>query len=148
MVREVVQNYKEIGKEYDYFCLLQPTSPFRNSEDIKKAFLLMEEKKAKAIVSVCECEHSPLWSGVLNNDLCMNGFISKSAMEQRQKQDKFYRLNGAIYLLRIKDFQEGRELYTDGTYATVIEKDHSVDIDDKYDFEYAEYVAERYAKQK
>lgn len=144
MVREVVDKYVRIGKAFDVFCLLQPTSPLRNSEDIKKAFKIMIEKNAKAVVSVCECEHSPLWTGSLGDDLSMDGFISASATRQRQKQDKFYRLNGAIYLLKMKDFLEGRSLYTDGTYATVMEKHHSVDIDDIIDFEYAEYIMGRH----
>lgn len=144
MVREVVDKYVRIGKGFDSFCLLQPTSPLRNSGDIIKAFKIMSEKNAKAVVSVCECEHSPLWTGTLGDDLSMDGFISASATGQRQKQDKFYRLNGAIYLLKMKDFLEGRSLYTDGTYATVMEKRHSVDIDDIIDFEYAEYIMGRH----
>ncbi len=49
------------GIEFDTFTLLQPTSPLRKYEDIKKAYELFKEKDAIAVVSVCEMEHSPLW---------------------------------------------------------------------------------------
>ncbi|MCR4617414.1 MAG: acylneuraminate cytidylyltransferase family protein [Lachnospiraceae bacterium] len=143
MVREVLKCYDNIGKRFDGFCLLQPTSPFRNAEDIKGAFSLMKEKQAKAVVSVCECEHSPLWSGNLPDSLSMDGFITKTAMEQRQKQSKFFRLNGAIYLMDTDGFLKGRELYGAGTFAYIMKNENSVDIDSALDFEYAAFIASR-----
>ena len=40
VVKEVLDKYKQMGKEYDTLCLLQPTSPLRDDKDIKKAYKL------------------------------------------------------------------------------------------------------------
>ena len=65
MVEEVLCNYEKAGRYFDTFCLLQPTSPLRTSEDIRGAYRLFEDKASFAVVSVCEAEHSPLWCGHL-----------------------------------------------------------------------------------
>ncbi|WP_455815880.1 acylneuraminate cytidylyltransferase family protein [Clostridium butyricum] len=45
VIEDVLTQLKKIGKEYDAFMLLQPTSPLRSIEDIKNALKLFEEKK-------------------------------------------------------------------------------------------------------
>ena len=42
--REVVSKYRELGKEFDTICLLQPTSPMRTSENIVNAYKVFKEK--------------------------------------------------------------------------------------------------------
>ena len=61
VVREVVERLKEQGEEYDEIMLLQATSPLRNSDDIVNAINLLHERKGNAVVSLTECDHSPIW---------------------------------------------------------------------------------------
>ena len=74
VVREVIEKFEEKGKKYNTIMLLQPTSPLRTEEDICNSFQLMEQKKANAILSVTEVEHSPLWCNTLDQDMCMDHF--------------------------------------------------------------------------
>ena len=64
---------ENVGK-YDYVVLLQPTSPLRSEKHINEAIELLEEKNADAIISVCEMEHSPLWSNTLDENLDISNF--------------------------------------------------------------------------
>ncbi len=134
MVQEVLDGYLEIGKKFDTFCLLQPTSPLRDAEDIKLAYELYETKSSFAVVSVCEAEHSPLWYGHLPESRELIGFLQPEDMIQRQAGGKFYRLNGAIYIVNIKRFLKDRFLYQKGSYAYIMSTKHSVDIDTYLDF--------------
>lgn len=81
MVQEVLNGYKVIGKKYDTFCLLQPTSPLRNEKEIVEAYSLYKEKASFAVVSVCEAEHSPLWCGHLPNNNEFIGFVNPEDMK-------------------------------------------------------------------
>ena len=110
-VREVLSGYNKSGKNFDTFCLLQPTSPLRNSQDIKNAFSIYREKASFAVVSVCEAEHSPLWCGHLPESREFIDFLSAESMEQRQAGKKFYRLNGAIYIVNCHKFEKETFLY-------------------------------------
>ena len=52
----------------------------------------------------------------------------------------YYRLNGAIYIQTVDLLMQGGDLYGDESYAYVMEKEHSVDIDDEMDFMFAEVM--------
>ena len=140
MVEEVLNRYKEINNIFDTFCLLQPTSPLRTSEDIKNAYDLYREKAEFAVVSVCEAEHSPLWCGHLPENHEFIDFVNQENMKIRQDGGKFYRLNGAIYIVNTKMFQRDKFLYKAGSYAYVMEQARSVDIDTEMDFKLAEVI--------
>lgn len=140
VVLEVIQKYKGLGQTYDIVTLLQPTSPLRDTADIVSAYKEYKEKKAKAIVSVCEMEHSPLWSNVLPDDLSMEGFVKYQANRQRQRLDKYYRINGAIYMVSVPFLEEESNIYRQGCYAYVMDSRKSIDIDTQLDFDIAEYL--------
>ncbi|TVO35735.1 cytidylyltransferase domain-containing protein [Vibrio algivorus] len=79
------------------FILLQPTSPLRCSIDIDFAWELFTQKQVDGVISVCPCEHSPLWSNHLSTDLSLDGFIRSDNNKRSQDLDEYHRLNGAIY---------------------------------------------------
>ena len=140
-VQEVLDNFKDLGKEFDTVMLLQPTSPLRTSEDIKNAFAILEEKNADSVVGVCEMDHSPLWSNVLPANRCLDGFIRPEVKESsgRQSLPTYYRINGAIYLTKVTEAL-GTNLYSDSGYAYIMEQAKSIDIDTELDFKMAEFL--------
>lgn len=144
MVKEVLDGYRKREKEFDTFCLLQPTSPLRTAEDIKEAYRLYYEKASLAVISVCEAEHSPLWCGHLPENHEFVGFADQRNLKQRQAGKKFYRLNGAIYIVNIKKFAEDKNIYKEGSFAYIMPQDRSVDIDTLIDFKLAEIMFEGY----
>ena len=140
MVEEVLDKYEQTGRSFQSFCLLQPTSPLRTEKDIVEAYSLYNKKASFAVVSVCEAEHSPLWSGQLPEDNALDGFIDFESAKQRQATGKFYRLNGAIYIVNISRFREDKFIYQKGSYAYVMAQANSVDIDTELDFKIAETI--------
>lgn len=140
VVKEVLRKYMEMGVEFDTFTLLQPTSPLRKTEDILNAYQIFKEKKATAVVSVCEMEHSPLWSNTLPEDNSLAGFLKSESNKQRQKLETFYRINGAIYMANVKEFLKDTNLYRDNCYAYKMSAERSIDIDTELDFKIAETI--------
>lgn len=140
VVKEVLRKYTEMGVEFDTFTLLQPTSPLRKTEDILNAYQIFKEKKATAVVSVCEMEHSPLWSNTLPKDNSLLGFLKSESNKQRQKLETFYRINGAIYMANVKEFLKDTNLYRDNCFAYKMSAERSIDIDTELDFKIAETI--------
>jgi N-acylneuraminate cytidylyltransferase/CMP-N,N'-diacetyllegionaminic acid synthase len=132
---------KQLGKDFVLVCL-QPTSPLRTSEDIDKALEeFLKNPKAEAIVSVCECEHHPLWSGVLPEDRNMKNFLKPDIINKNsQELPKYYRLNGAIYIGRASYLRKNKSFFGEKTYAYVMPSFRSVDIDTILDFKFAEFL--------
>ena len=120
--------------------LLQPTSPLRQSDHIDAAIALMEQKGADAVISVCETEHSPLWSNTLPSDGSMHDFLRPELANCRsQDLPRYYRLNGAIYLADTRKLLEhGSFFLPERIYAYIMNRESSVDIDDRIDFLVAE----------
>jgi len=142
VIKHTLDYYKEKGETFDFVLLLQPTSPIRNSKHNIEAINLLCSKQADAIVSICECEHSPLWTNTLPDDLSMGQFI-KDEIKNTRSQDlpSFYRLNGAIYLTRVSRFYEENTLFlSSNIYAYTMDSESSVDIDHELDFLFAETI--------
>jgi len=135
VVKQVVESYPE----YTHIALLQPTSPLRTAKHIDEAAALMVEKQANAVISVCEMEHSPLWSNRLDASLSMENFLREEVINKRsQDLDVYYRLNGAIYLVRIDRLLAERSfLLKKDIFAYIMDRWDSVDIDEAIDFEIA-----------
>ena len=139
-VREVISELKKRGEHYDNIMLLQPTSPLRTAEDIVNAFNLFEEKDADAVLSVTETDHSPLWCNTLPPDRSMDSFFRPEYENTpRQLLPTYYRINGAIYLINCKCLND-ENMFAANTYAYIMPRERSVDIDTELDFVVAESI--------
>ena len=140
MILEVLNKYNELGRKFDTVCLLQPTSPLRLAKDISDAYRDFQENAVDTLTSVCEVDHSPLWAMTLGEDRSLAKFRKNNANVPRQKLDKYYRLNGAIYIWKIEYTTDGANLKDDKEIAFIMDKKRSVDIDDDFDFIIAEQL--------
>lgn len=131
-------------KRYDYIILLQATSPLRDEKHIDESIELLETKNADAVVSVCEMDHSPLWSNTLPEDGNMNNFLKDEILNKRsQDLEKYYRLNGAIYICKTDKLLEEKSFFLkDNIIAYVMNRKGSIDIDEEIDFKMAEVLME------
>ncbi len=140
MIVYTIQRLKELGKVYDYFVLLQPTSPLRKASDIKNAVDLLIENKLDSVVSVCEAEHSLSIYNTLGDSLSLEGFINKNSATRRQDDKKYYRINGSIYISNVKKYLSERDFYGKKSKAYIMSRESSIDIDTELDFKIAEYI--------
>ena len=142
VIKHALDYYKGQGEVFDYILLLQPTSPLRNKKHNEQAIALLRVKGADAVVSVCKCEHSPLWSNTLPEDMSMEYFIRDTVKDSRsQELPQSYRLNGAIYLSKVSRFyEEGTLFLSSNIYAYLMDNKSSVDIDHELDFLFAEMI--------
>ena len=139
VVLHAIQYLEGMNQSYDYIMILQPTSPLRTQEDIIQCIELLMDKGAKAIISMSECEHPVEWTTYLGSEKCLKG-LSAQFKGRRQDNTKSYRLNGAIYLIECKYYKENEDIYGEHSYAYIMKKENAIDIDDIYDFIYAEVL--------
>ena len=139
VMEEVLNEYKKLGKEFDTFCLLQPTSPLRDEKDIKKAYKELEDKKANAVVSMCELECAIHLVNKLPKSLSMKDFINdRQYNKRRQEIEPYYRFNGALYISKVKSFLKHKNIYNDKCYAYIMDRSRSYDVDDRSDLKIVE----------
>ncbi|WP_045440139.1 acylneuraminate cytidylyltransferase family protein [Citrobacter sp. S-77] len=120
--------------------LLQPTSPLRTADDIAQAMNMYDTKQASAIVSVCQTEHPIQFCNTLPIDLSMAGFIKTQDNKRSQELEPSWRLNGAIYIFDRKYVSNLTNLYEQNTFAYIMKRENSIDIDQELDFILAEII--------
>lgn len=139
VVVKTIEYYKEQNKHYDIVVLLQPTSPLRDSSDIKNAVDLFIQKEAASVLTVCEVDHPIQWSNTLDGTFSMDTFIKDEYKDTRsQDLEVNYRLNGAVYVWDTNKFQQHKGSILKPSFASVMDRTHSIDIDEKIDFIVAE----------
>lgn len=134
----IIDILEKINEDYDYFILLQPTSPLRNENHIKEAIKLGVDSECDSVVSVCEVDHSPMIMNTLDEDLSLFNFIKSS--NRRQDNEKFYRINGAIYISKVNHYKKTKDFYLENSKAYIMDRRDSIDIDDILDFQIAEAI--------
>lgn len=141
VVKEVLKKYEQTGRRFDTVTLLQPTSPLRKAKHIIEGYDMLEEKEANAVIGVVEEDHSPLWSNTLPSNGLMDGFIRPEVLNRpRQELEKYYRINGALYIIRTEVLSDISQLYNNKCYAYIMDRKNSVDIDTEVDFKMAEVL--------
>ena len=130
VVLHTLEYLKKEGFEFDYVVLLQPTSPLRDEKDIDMAFEKLFEKEASALISVTVYDNKILKAFMLDSDGFMRGVSNNSfPFKRRQDLPKTYLSNGAIYIIKVKEFLKRESFYTDKTVSFVMSKEKSFDVD-------------------
>ncbi|CAM4239975.1 cytidylyltransferase domain-containing protein [Gillisia hiemivivida] len=135
-------NYsKSIGKEYDTILLLQPTSPFRNSEQVREAINLYEKSKdVDMVLSVKETKANPYY--ILREENSF-GYLEPSKVgnfTRRQDCPPVWEINGALYVINVKSLLTSSISHFKKVKKYVMDEETSHDIDTLFDWKFAEFL--------
>ncbi len=133
------------GEKIDTLILLQPTSPFRRTKDIKKSLELLKKPQTEAVVGICEAEHNPYqtMTTIKNNYLIFPLFKIKKSVYYRQATPKVYRINGSLYTIKKDVIMKKNNFIPQKTRPLIIPPEFSIDIDNKIDLLFAEFLAKK-----
>jgi CMP-N,N'-diacetyllegionaminic acid synthase len=134
------------GKTFDNLLLLEPTSPIRRESDILKCIEVLNSGMYDSVASFSENHVPPhrLWR--VSED-CVEPFFKESnPFMPRQSMEKGYFLNGVLYGAKIESMMisNAKSILFGKVYPLVIPIDLVVDIDNEFDFSYAEFVIKKY----
>ena len=142
VVKHALHYFKEKGELFDAVCLLQPTTPFRESELIDKAIQKFISDSPDSLVSVREVPHeyNPHWIFEEKNGRLSIATGEKEIISRRQELPKAYFRDGAIYLTKASMIVDQNSLY--GKNIGFIDTTDSpyVNIDTPSDWEKAESI--------
>ena len=126
---------------YNEFAMLFPTSPLRTSEDIDNAIELFHEKQADSVISYTESPW-PLsyFTGIMPDDSFLPNLFTTNKLLNRQDYPRAYYRNGAIFVFNYEKTVKQRIFSTEKSYAYIMPREKSVDIDSVQDLKYAEYL--------
>lgn len=134
VIKHVLQ--KTNGSEFEYFALLQPTSPLRSSYHIIEAIEKFESDNADFLVSVTKSDKSSSLIKPLTKNNRLDNFNLDYSSYRRQENIEYYP-NGAIFIGKPDKYLEQKHFFGPTSIAYVMNKYDSIDIDDKLDFYFA-----------
>lgn len=124
-----VDKLKMVGEEYDYIVILQNTSPLRTTENVDESIKKIIDDDEESLVSVCEVFENPVLFRKINEKGKLEKIINKSSDTRRQNFEKYYKVNGAIYIQKNNEKFTERTILNEGKIPYKMDVFHSIDID-------------------
>ena len=133
--------YEDNGNKVDAVMMLQPTAPFRNSDDIDGSIELLNKTKSDSVISVVDvgAHHPARMKYIQDGRLIDPTFCEEHENQRRQELKKMYIRNGSIYLTK-SEIIEKMSFKGKDCRAWIMPWERSVNIDTTEDFLYAEWV--------
>ncbi len=131
-----------LEKEYDYFVLLEPTSPFTTSNDVDEAIVELNKKSKNfdSIISVSQVvESHPDFCYKLNKKKAITPYTLTDKKSQPRRQDisKLFFCDGSLYISSTSSFKKNKTFFHKKTLAKIMPKWKSIEIDDYIDYIHA-----------
>jgi len=122
----------------DALLLLQPTSPFRTAETIRRGIEVFKDHDVNSVVGVTPTHAHPAWMFTITNNRLVP--FDETALQKRsQELVPAYVVNGAFYLTSINALRIERTFFPNDTMPLEMHSQKEVlDIDNEWDFKFAE----------
>ncbi|BDA79206.1 pseudaminic acid cytidylyltransferase [Leptospira kobayashii] len=136
---EVLDEYKKIGRNFQYCCCLYPTSPLLGKHRLIEAYRLLQENQLDSVFPVLRYS-SPIDRSLVVND---HGFVAMRWPENLNKRSQdlptSYFDAGQFYFLNVNSFSKTKELWMEKSSPIILKEMEAQDIDNLEDWEIAEF---------
>ena len=144
VVQHAISYYENKGQLYDAVCLLQPTTPFRESDSIDQAINSYKLNKLDSLISVLPVppEYNPHWVFEEVNGSLQISTGEKEIISRRQELPNAYHRDGSIYLTNTDLIKQG-VFYGKRMGYVVSNPEMHINIDTMQDWEEAESIIKK-----
>ena len=132
--------FKEFGREFDYLCLVQPTSPFITARDINAAVKMAVEKDADTVITGYDCgQKHPSTMFTLGDKSEVNWITpTEKRMARRQDLKTVYIRSGLVYVCKADMILNKKTIYGEKMFVLEVPESRSMSIDTEFDFRIVE----------
>ena len=133
---------KERYGEFEEFISLPATSPLRSVKDVESAILGRSNIGADICIAVTPASRSPYFNMVKESSNNLIELVNKPAnlISRRQDAPEVFDITTVVYVANVEFIMKNNNLF-DGIVTSVeVPKHRAVDIDDMYDFNFAESI--------
>lgn len=138
VLAEVIEEYKKIGKQFDYICCIYPTAPFVTAEKLVNAYKKLMEENADSLVPVVRFSYPPQRCFMI--DVGKLEYKYPQYIRARsQDLEPLYHDVGQFYFAKTECFlQASNNLVTSHTIPYLVPETEVQDIDNLDDWKLAE----------
>jgi N-acylneuraminate cytidylyltransferase len=128
--------------EFETFISLPATSPLRNVKDVESAINKRNSIGADICIAVTPANRSPYFNMVKKKSNNLIELVNKPANKIFRRQDapEVFDITTLVYVANVQFIMKNNNLF-DGIVTSIeVPKHRAVDIDDIYDFNFAETI--------
>lgn len=131
------------NEKFDITVMLEPTSPLRNVEFIQQIInqLVTNYASREAVISIGSSKIHPMTLMYIENEYVFKFLSNKNEFQRRQDYSKLYYPYGGVFAIKTKSLIDLKSFYPRRIGFVEISQEFHVDIDDEYDFIYAEALS-------
>mgnify|MGYP004629040305 FL=1 len=133
---EVLEAYREQGREFDSFCCLYPTAPFVTAEKLRRAMQLLD--KADSVMPVVAFSFPPQRCMILNEEGELRMKWPEHAKTRSQDLEPYYHDCGQFYCCKTAPFLEYKTTDLPHMVPMIMSETQVQDIDNLDDWKIAE----------
>lgn len=128
----------------DGVLLLQPTSPFRTEEMMKRGIELFQINPSIPVVGVVSARTHPYWVFKVANEKLVPFVKGVDFTKRSQDLPIMYQISGAFYLISPVTLRKNRSFISDSKVIPIMAESEmeAIDIDTPLDYELAKIIAE------
>jgi pseudaminic acid cytidylyltransferase len=145
VLKEVIGNYNDSGKEFLYACCIYPTAPFITHQKLTQAFELLVKSGADSVVPVTKFSF-PIWRSFKMDGDKVSYNWPEFAPKRSQDLPPAYHDCGQFYFFKTDEFLKTGTLVTENTIGLEVPESEVQDIDNEEDWKIAEIKYEFYKK--
>lgn len=134
---EVLEKYKEMGKEFDEVCCILPTAPLLESEDILKSYEILASNSATSVVPVVKYSYT-IWRSLKIQDGRLQMNWPENFPKRSQDLPEAFHDAGLFYWYNKKYFEEKIPGFGENAYPYILAEEKVQDIDTEDDWRIAE----------
>jgi pseudaminic acid cytidylyltransferase len=137
VLEEVLNAYKDKGREFEYACCIYPTSPLMQIEKLKYAMDLMESQKFDSVFPILKFSY-PIWRSLKIE--AGKAFLNWPEYLEVRSQDLPLSFHdaGQFYWLHVASFLKTLSLFTNNSGVLELDELEVQDIDHLTDWKLAE----------
>jgi len=150
----VLHCLKHIKQTEDYVpdivVFLQPTSPFRDHNDINNGLEIFLKTNATSVAGIVKVSQHPFWMFIKNKKGKLHELIKKNNKPQRRQDlPDVYFFNDSLYISKIEYFTSATLKHPivdiHNMHGVEMSQLHSFDINSKLDFELAKKLIKNFS---
>lgn len=138
VVMEVLSEYENRGREFEYTCCIYPTAPFVTAEKLCDAMRQIREKDAIQLTPVVSFSFPPQRSFVIEGNGTMRYKFPEYQNMRSQDLEKMYHDAGQFYIYKTSRYKELKGKVSEGITPFIMSELEVQDIDNEEDWKIAE----------
>jgi pseudaminic acid cytidylyltransferase len=134
---EVLEQYKKLGKTFDYVCCILPTAPFLTAQRISEGFGLIRKNEHDSVFPVVRFGY-PIQRALKLKGTTASMFWPENYDKRSQDLEPAYHDCGQFYWVRPDVLGMKKRLFTDRSGYVILSEAEVQDIDTPEDWDIAE----------